>query len=111
MMHAKTTARVMLVGFFAVVYGCLICSEALGQEKRFDGVTLRVATYGGPWKDALQELIGADMEKRGAKIEWETGSPNQHLAKLIIARGKAVPFDVTEIDDPTAPQFVEAGVL
>src|SRR5512135_3135454 len=34
-------------------------------EPRFDGVTLRVATYGGPWKDGLNKLIGAEMEKLG----------------------------------------------
>jgi putative spermidine/putrescine transport system substrate-binding protein len=111
MIIAKTTFRVVLVSACAIVCAGFIYDEAAAQARRFDGVTLRVATYGGPWKDALQELIGADMEKLGAKIEWDTGAPNQHLAKLIIARDKAVPFDVTEIDDPTLPQYVDAGVL
>jgi putative spermidine/putrescine transport system substrate-binding protein len=90
----------------------LVSTVGLAQDKkRFDGVTLRVATYGGPWKDGLQELVASDMEKLGAKIEFDTGSPAEHLAKLIVARSGAVPFDVTEIDDPTLPQYVEAGVL
>jgi len=101
----------MLVTGCVFAVGSIGCDPAAAQSKRFDGVTLKVATYGGPWKDALQELIGADMEKLGAKIEWDTGSPNQHLAKLIVARDKAVPFDVTEIDDPTLPQYVAGGVL
>ena len=111
MIHAKTAAQAVLAGLSIAVCACLFSSHAAGQEKRFDGVTLRIATYGGQWREALQELIGADMERRGAKLEWETGAPNAHLAKLIIARGKAAPFDVTEIDDPTAPQLVEAGLL
>ncbi len=45
------------------------------NDKPFDGVTLRVATYGGPWKDGLQSLVGAEMEKLGAKVEFFTGPP------------------------------------
>jgi len=111
MSNAANKTRMFLLGLCVTTSIFLLAGPARAQEKRFDGVVLRVATYGGPWRDALQELIGADMEKRGAKIEWETGAPNAHLAKLIISRGNAVPFDVSEIDDPTAPQFVEAGVL
>jgi putative spermidine/putrescine transport system substrate-binding protein len=91
--------------------GGLAASFAAAQDKRFDGVTLRVATYGGPWKDGLQSLIAADMEKLGAKVEFITGPPSAHLAKLIAARGKAPPFDLTEVDEPSAPQFLKAGVL
>ncbi|HVO89141.1 MAG TPA: extracellular solute-binding protein [Casimicrobiaceae bacterium] len=87
-------------------------STASGADvKRFDGVTLRVATYGGPWKDGLQSLIAADMEQHGAKVEFVTGPPSAHLAKLIAARGKAPPFDLTEVDEPSAPLFMRAGVL
>jgi putative spermidine/putrescine transport system substrate-binding protein len=81
------------------------------QTNRFDGVTLRVATYGGPWRDGLQEFVASDMEKLGAKVEFDTGSPNEHLAKLIVSRRGKPPFDVTEIDDPTLPQYIGAGVL
>jgi putative spermidine/putrescine transport system substrate-binding protein len=80
-------------------------------QPRFDGVTLRVATYGGPWKDGIQALIGSEMEKLGGKIEFITGPPNAHLAKLIVARGKEPPFDLCEVDEPATPQFINAGVL
>jgi putative spermidine/putrescine transport system substrate-binding protein len=86
-------------------------SAEAADEKRFDGVTLRVATYGGPWKDGLQSLIGAEMEKLGAKVEFTTGPPSASLAKMIAARGKAPPFDLMEVDEPSAPQFMRAGVL
>ena len=102
-------------GWFDLVIGAvallLAGGAAAADDKRFDGVTLRVATYGGPWKDGLQALIAADMEKLGAKVEFTTGPPSAHLAKLIAARGKAPPFDLTEVDEPSAPQFLRAGVL
>lgn len=81
------------------------------QAKRFDGVTLRVATYGGPWKDGMQALIGSEMEKLGGRVEFLTGPPSAHLAMLIVARGKEPPFDLTEVDEPSTPQFLRAGVL
>src|SRR6185369_777102 len=88
---------------------CAVTQAA--DPPRFDGVTLRVATYGGPWKDGLQALIATEMEKLGAKVEFTTGPPSAHLAKLIAARGKAPPFDLTEVDEPSAPLFLRADVL
>src|SRR6185437_10013913 len=60
----------------ALAMAALVFSAATAfaaDEPRFDGVTLRVATYGGPWKDGLTELIGKEMEKLGAKVEFDTG--------------------------------------
>lgn len=94
-----------------VLVGLASTASALAQEKRFEGVTLRVATYGGPWKDGLEALLAPEMEKLGAKVEFTTGPPSAHLAKLIAARGKAPPFDLMEVDEPSAPQFLRAGVL
>lgn len=104
------------LAFFALALSIgalsLSASRAVAaDEPRFDGVTLRVATYGGPWKDGLKELIGAEMEKLGAKVEFDTGPPSVHLAKLIAARGKAPPFDLTEVGEPDVPYFIRAGVL
>jgi putative spermidine/putrescine transport system substrate-binding protein len=59
----------------------------------------------------MQALLGAEMEKLGGKIEFLTGAPSAHLAKLIVARGKEPPFDLCEVDEPATPQFIEAGVL
>ena len=80
-------------------------------EQRFDGVTLRVATYGGPWGDGMKALIGPEFAKLGGKLEIVTGAPAGHLAKLIVARGKEPPFDLCEVDEPATPQFIRAGVL
>ena len=99
-----------LMAFLATAIAALLSAPADAQQ-RFDGVTLRVATYGGPWKDGMQALIGAEMAKLGGKIEFVTGPPNAHLAKLMVARGKEPPFDLCEVDEPATPQFIKAGVL
>ena len=81
------------------------------QEPRFDGVTLRVATWGGGNRDFVQEKVGVELEKRGAKVEYVAGSPPENLAKLIAARGRPAPFDVVEMIDVVAPDFIEGGFL
>lgn len=100
-----------LVASCALAAQAGLLAGASAAEPRFDGVTLRVATYGGPWKDGMDALLGAEMAKLGGKIEFQTGAPATHLAKLIVARGKEPPFDLCEVDEPATPQFIKAGVL
>ena len=80
-------------------------------QERFDGVTLRVATYGGGFDKAVQEGVGAQFEALGGKIEFVQGSPTNHLAKLIAARGSAPPFDVFDVADNTLTDTVDGGFL
>ena len=101
----------LLAAGVAVASQVGIVTAALAADQRFDGVTLRVATYGGAWKDGMEMLLGAEMAALGGKIEFLTGAPSAHLAKLIVSRGKEPPFDLCEVDEPATPQFVEAGVL
>jgi len=69
---------------------------AQGQAKPFEGVTLRVATFGGPWRDDLAKNLSPKIEALGGKVEFVIGSPQDNLAKLIAARGREAPFDVIE---------------
>jgi putative spermidine/putrescine transport system substrate-binding protein len=85
-------------------------SAALAQE-RFDGVTLRVATYGGGWDKAVHEGAGKMFEALGGKVEYVVGTPANHLAKLIAARGGTVPFDVFDVADSTLSDTIEGGFL
>jgi putative spermidine/putrescine transport system substrate-binding protein len=84
---------------------------ARAEEPRFDGVTLRVATWGGGNRDFVRDKVGVELEKRGAKVEYVAGSPAENLAKLIAARGRPAPFDVVEMIDSVVPDFVEGGFL
>jgi len=74
---------------------------ARAQAPRFDGVTLRFATFGGGWDKVIHELAGQALEKLGGKMEYVLAPPREALAKLIAARGQ-VPFDLFEMDDKTA---------
>lgn len=76
----------------------------------FDGVTLRVATWGGSWKKNFEDKIVPKMEALGGEIEFVTGSPQANLAKLIAARGRA-PFDVMEILDAQEDDFRQGEFL
>jgi putative spermidine/putrescine transport system substrate-binding protein len=70
----------------------------------FDGVTLKVGTWGGSWKKNIETKIVPKFEAMGGKIEFVTGSPQSNLAKLIAGRGKA-PFDVMEVLDAQEKDF------
>lgn len=76
----------------------------------FDGVTLRVATWGGSWKKNFEDKVVPKFEEMGGTIEFVTGSPQANLAKLIAARGRA-PFDVMEILDAQEDDFKEGEFL
>jgi putative spermidine/putrescine transport system substrate-binding protein len=95
----------------ALIFAYQAFADAAQAQQRFDGVILRVATYGGPWGDGMKALIGPEFEKLGGKLEIQTGAPSGHLAKLIVTRGKEPPFDLCEVDEPATPQFIHADVL
>jgi len=95
-MNMRWTGWLIAIAIAAVAFA----GTASAQEPRFDGVTLRVATFGGGWDRAVHELIGQEIEKRGGKVQYVLGSPRDNLAKLIASRGNP-PFDVIEMDDKT----------
>ena len=103
--------RVMLAGAIVAVSAGLWTQGALGQAKPFDGVTLRVATFGGPWRDDLAKNLAPKIEALGGKVEFIIGSPQDNLAKLIAARGREPPFDVVEILDAQVDQVIEGGLI
>ena len=85
-------------------------TQAHAQDKRFDGVTLRVATWGAAWKDVQEKIIAKRFAELGGKIEYVTGSPQANLAKLIASRGQ-LPFDLMEILDAQVPDIEKSDLL
>src|SRR5262245_14561799 len=74
--------------------------------------TLRVATWGGSWKDAIDKNIASKLVARGIKVEYVLGNPDDNLAKLIAARRQnQVPFDVMEGHPYFTAQMSKAGLL
>lgn len=68
-------------------------SLAMGQD--ING-SLRVGTWGGSWRDALDKLTGPPLRARGVSMDYVLGSPAHNLAKLMAARGRAMPLDSME---------------
>ena len=81
-----------------------VSAGGVAQAGEFDGVTLKVATWGGSWKENIVNKIVPKFEAMGGEIEFVTGSPQSNLAKLIAARGRA-PFDVMEVLDAQEKDF------
>jgi len=73
---------------------------------------LRVATYGGSWRDNVEKYMCAKLIQAGVKIEFIIGNPNANLAKLIAAhRQNETPFDVMDGSPLFYRQMVNAGML
>jgi putative spermidine/putrescine transport system substrate-binding protein len=83
----------------SLIGGALDAFGADTAGKPYEGVNLRVGTYGGPWTDFQKEKLAPKMEAMGATVTFIAGSPQINLAKLIAARGGSMPIDVIEIDD------------
>jgi putative spermidine/putrescine transport system substrate-binding protein len=112
--HERSILLPALAGLLAgavLAAGVLTADGAAAAEKRFDGVTLTVGTFGGSWKDRIHGYIGAKFEALGGEIQYVSGNPRILLSKLVAARGQAAPFDVVEIVDSTWPDTLKAGFV
>jgi len=87
-------------------------ARSAAAEKRLQGVTLRVGTWGGSWREARHDLIGKKLEEMGAKVEYVLGHPRDNFAKLIAARARGeTPIDVMEISPELALTLEKEGFL
>ena len=84
-----------LIAAAAILLACGVVNAQAPDSNEFKGVTLRVATWGGATRDGLRDYVASELEKRGAKVEFVIGSPQDNFAKLVSAHGQ-VPFDVFE---------------
>jgi len=103
------TRRTAIAGMAAGALG--VSKAARAQTTRFDGQTLRVATFGGGWDRAVHKHAGVRLEELGAKVEYVTAPPRDNLAKLIAAKGRPAPFDVVEMGDLTWVDTYDGGFL
>ncbi|MGE0716804.1 MAG: extracellular solute-binding protein [Alphaproteobacteria bacterium] len=108
--HAQIARRRLLAMGVAGIALAAVWPAA-AQQQDLQGVTLRVATWGGGWQKNIQENIQPQLEARGAKVEYVIGNPHENLAKLIAARGQKPPFDVMELSEHNRRDIDEAEVL
>tara|TARA_B100000029_G_scaffold459714_1_gene490105 strand:+ start:1798 stop:2865 length:1068 start_codon:yes stop_codon:yes gene_type:complete len=74
------------------------------QAGQFDGIEVRVASYGGKWRNLIESTVGKAFAAEGGKMVYVAGSPAPNMAKLIASRGSEPPFDLWEtLDDFLVP--------
>jgi putative spermidine/putrescine transport system substrate-binding protein len=88
-----------------------ISASAAWAQQRTD-ITLKVASFAGPFGEALQKYAFDLYTKRtGIKVEVQFANPADFLAKMIASRGREVPFDVVCLDDDVTAAAIDAGVV
>lgn len=97
--------------FCAFLTGAFMLSMEAAHAGKFDGVTVKLAIFGGKWRDAVDKHVTKPFEAEGGKIEYVLGQPAQNMAKLIAARGQAAPFDLYETMDNFLPGLAEGGYV
>src|ERR1043166_573554 len=98
--------RTMALGLTAALRSGLVASASAvaAEDTRFQGVTLRVGTWGGATRDGLRDYVASEIEKRGGKVEVVIGSPEDNFAKVIASRGQP-PVDVLEFLGSMVPEI------
>lgn len=91
--------------------GAAMLPGAHAQSRRFDGATVRLATFGGRWRDIVDKYVVKPFEAEGGKVEYVLGQPAQNMAKLIAARGQPAPFDLYETMDNFMPALIEGKFI
>jgi putative spermidine/putrescine transport system substrate-binding protein len=95
----------------AAALALALCPNIGNAQQRSD-VTLRVASFAGPFGEALQKYAFDLYTRRtGIKIEIQYANPADFLAKLIASRGRIPPFDIVCLDDDVTTAAIEAGVV
>lgn len=105
--------RIALIPLMSGAFTAAAFAFALGSAHagKFDGVTVKIATFGGKWRDIVDKHVAKPFEAEGGKIEYVLGQPAQNMAKLVAARGQPAPFDVYETMDNFLPGLAEGGFI
>jgi len=90
-----TTRRTFMSGLAGVSIAGLLPGSRGALAQGSLG-TIKVATWGGSWRDSLDKQVGEPIRKAGGIVEYVVDTPQGNLAKLVAARGRSVPFDTME---------------
>ena len=106
-MNRRATAVTVLAVLALVVF----LTRPAPAQRPLEGTTLRVATWGGSWRDAIHQLVSARLEAQGVKLEYVLANPSENFAKLVAARGREVPFDVMEVSPEILTTMTREGFV
>jgi putative spermidine/putrescine transport system substrate-binding protein len=108
-MKPRAAALTVLVILALVL--ALTAPTPVPAQRPLDGTTVRVATWGGSWRDAIHQLVGTKLEAQGAKMEYVLANPSENFAKLVAARGREAPFDVMEVTPEILTTMTREGFV
>lgn len=105
--------RTFIASTTAAVSTLALGRAAIAQDRPdFTGVTLRVHTFGGSWRDNVRDIVGKRFEETGGVAEYVVGTADTAFAKMIASRGQAEkPFDVIEMSAHNAGDWARSGFL
>jgi putative spermidine/putrescine transport system substrate-binding protein len=89
----------------------VLLAAAPAKAGQFDGIRVRIGTFGGKWRDIVEDHVGKAFAAEGGTLEYLLGQPANNVAKLIAARGQEPPIDVLETLDNFLPQLSAGGYL
>lgn len=90
----------------------LLLGATAGHAADPEPITLRVSSWGGKSTQVFAKYAAAIYtNKTGNKVQFIDGNSSDHLAKLVAARGRNVPYDVVLLDIDVRANAIKAGVL
>jgi len=101
----RTDRRRVLHGLTAGLAAAALPRFASAND--LQGKSLRVGTWGGSWRDALDKMIGVPLRARGLSIEYVLGNASNNFAKLAAARGRTLPLDSMELVPDILPLLMQ----
>src|SRR4051812_1288219 len=105
---AKRIASCLTV---ALVAALAAWGPGVAQAAEFDGVTLRINSYGGPFDQVLKDMVATPLKQKfGASVVYEPGTSAEALSKLIAAKDNPH-LDILMIDSANMPLAIQNGVI
>jgi spermidine/putrescine-binding protein len=79
--------------------------------KEFEGVTLNVNGYGGPFDEVLKQTVARPLkDKYGIEVVYQPGTALQAISKIMASKDNP-PLDILMMDSPNFPSVIEAGII
>jgi putative spermidine/putrescine transport system substrate-binding protein len=104
------------VTFISVVTAAVLAAVTLAPQpaaaQQKSDITLRVGNYGGRFTETQKRYAAERFtQNTGVKVQFIDANPLDHIAKLVAARGRNVPYDVIYIDGDLQPDAIKAGIV
>src|SRR5260370_42590384 len=82
----------------------------IGHASAQSTTVIRVATWGGAWRDSLEKNVAGYLGEEGIRLQYVLGNPEENITKLITARRQGpVPFDMRQFNPIKNSQLMYGG--